>query len=209
MDKYNLYLFDFDGTLFDTLPSSKYVFREAYKHIRMTLNEDEVLSFTREPIPNSYKRMGAPKELWPSFIQDVEALVRTQKSVDLTDIYDDTYDTIIDLRMLEADLGIVTSNNVPHVRDVLRKFDMQKDFFTVLVGNQEAPTPKPSPMPILKALEMINYQGDKKDVCYVGDSLNDCLSAVNAGVTPILLDRDDEYQDAPYIRIRSLSELLN
>ena len=209
MDKYNLYLFDFDGTLFDTLTSSKYVFREAYKHIGMTLNEDEVLSFTREPIPNSYKRMGAPKELWPSFIQDVEALVRTQKSVDLTDIYDDTYDTIIDLRMLEADLGIVTSNNVPHVRDVLRKFDMQKDFFTVLVGNQEAPTPKPSPMPILKALEMINYQGDKKDVCYVGDSLNDCLSAVNAGVTPILLDRDDEYQDAPYIRIRSLSELLD
>ena len=209
MEKYQLYLFDFDGTLFDTLPSSKYVFKEAYAHIGFEFNEDDVLGFTREPIPDSYKRIGAPKEKWPEFIADVEKLVRTQKSTDLTDIYDDTYDTIIDLRMDEADLGIVTSNNVPHVRDVLRKFDMQKDFFTVLVGNQEAPNPKPSPEPILKALEMINYKGDKKDVCYVGDSLNDCLSAVNAGVVPILLDRDDEYKDAPYKRIKSLKELLD
>ena len=110
---------------------------------------------------------------------------------------------------MEADLGIVTSNNVPHVRDVLKKFDMQSDFFTVLVGNREAPNPKPSPEPILKALEMIHYQGDKKEVCYVGDSLNDCLSAVKAGITPILLDRHDEYQDNQYLKIKSLKELLD
>ena len=209
MQKFQLYLFDFDGTLFDTLETSKYVFRKAYEYLGIPLNEDEVLQFTREPIPVSYKRMGAPIEKYDAFMAQIEKYLNTtQESIDLTDIYDDTYDTIIDLRMDEADLGIVTSNNVPHVRDILRKFDMQKDFFTVLVGNREAPTPKPSPEPILKALEMINYKGDKKDVCYVGDSLNDCLSAVNAGVVPILLDRDDEYKDAPYQRIRSLSELL-
>ena len=209
MQKFQLYLFDFDGTLFDTLETSKYVFRKAYEYLGIPLNEDEVLQFTREPIPVSYKRMGAPVEKYDAFMAQIEKYLNTtQESIDLTDIYDDTYDTIIDLRMDEADLGIVTSNNVLHVRDILRKFDMQKDFFTVLVGNREAPTPKPSPEPILKALEMINYKGDKKDVCYVGDSLNDCLSAVNAGVVPILLDRDDEYKDAPYQRIRSLSELL-
>jgi len=209
MQKFQLYLFDFDGTLFDTIETSKYVFRNAYKFLGIPLNEDDVLQFTREPIPVSYERMKAPKEKYDAFMEQIEKYLNTTKeSIDLTDIYPDTYDTIIDLRMDEADLGIVTSNNVPHVRDILRKFDMQKDFFTVLVGNREAPNPKPSPEPILKALEMINYHGDKKDVCYVGDSLNDCLAAVNAGVVPILLDRDDEYKDAPYLRIRSLSELL-
>ena len=209
MQKFQLYLFDFDGTLFDTLETSKYVFRKAYQFLGIPLNEDEVLQFTREPIPVSYKRMGAPIEKYDAFMAQIEKYLNTTKeSIDLTDIYDDTYDTIIDLRMDEADLGIVTSNNVPHVRDILRKFDMQKDFFTVLVGNREAPNPKPSPEPILKALEMINYKGDKKDVCYVGDSLNDCLSAVNAGVVPILLDRNDEYKNAPYLRIHSLNELL-
>ena len=209
MQKFQLYLFDFDGTLFDTIETSKYVFRKAYEFLGIPLNEDDVLQFTREPIPVSYKRMGAPIEKYDAFMQVIEKYLNTTKeSIDLTNIYDDTYDTIIDLRMDEADLGIVTSNNVPHVRDILKKFDMQKDFFTVLVGNREAPNPKPSPEPILKALEMINYKGDKNDVCYVGDSLNDCIAAVNAGVVPILLDRDNEYPDAPYLRIRSLSELL-
>ena len=209
MQKFQLYLFDFDGTLFDTLPSSKYVFRKAYENIGFQFSEDDVLGFTREPIPDSYARLGAPKEKFDSFIEDIEKYVNSQESVNLTGIYDDTYDTIIDLRMDEADLGIVTSNNVPHVRDILKKFDMQKDFFAVLVGNREAPNPKPSPEPILKALEMIGYKGDKKDVCYVGDSINDCISAVNAGIVPILLDRDGEYKDVPYQTIKSLKELLD
>ena len=209
MQKFQLYLFDFDGTLFDTLPSSKYVFRKAYENIGFEFSEDDVLGFTREPIPDSYARLGAPKDKFDSFMDDIEKYVNSQESVNLTGIYDDTYDTVIDLRMLEADLGIVTSNNVPHVKDVLKKFDMQKDFFSVLVGNREAPNPKPSPEPILKALEMIGYKGDKKDVCYVGDSLNDCLSAVNAGIVPILLDRDGEYNDVPYQTIKSLKELLD
>ena len=209
MQKFQLYLFDFDGTLFDTLPSSKYVFRKAYENIGFQFSEDDVLSFTREPIPDSYARLGAPKEKFDSFMEDIEKYVNSQESVNLTGIYDDTYDTIIDLRMDEADLGIVTSNNVPHVRDILKKYDMQKDFFAVLVGNREAPNPKPSPEPILKALEMIGYKGDKKDVCYVGDSINDCISAVNAGIVPILLDRDGEYKDVPYQTIKSLKELLD
>ena len=209
MQQFQLYLFDFDGTLFDTLETSKYVFRKAYEFLGIPLNEDEVLQFTREPIPVSYQRMHAPKEKYEAFMAQIEKYLNTTKeSIDLTDIYDDTYDTIIDLRMMEADLGIVTSNNVPHVRNILKKFDMQKDFFAVLVGNREAPNPKPDPEPLLKALEMINYQGDKKDVCYVGDSLNDCLAAVNAGIVPILLDRNNEYSDVPYLRIISLKELL-
>lgn len=209
MKQFLLYLFDFDGTLFDTLPSSEYVFKKAYENIGININVNDVIGWTREPIPDSYQRMGAPKEKFISFMNDIEKYVNSQESVNLTEIYPDTYDTILDLKMVEADVGIVTSNNAPHVRDVLKKFDMQTGFFDVIVGNQEAPTPKPDPEPILKALEMSKYQGDKQDVCYVGDSINDCLAAVNAGIVPILLDRLDEYQDAPYLRIKSLKDLLD
>ena len=209
MKQFLLYLFDFDGTLFDTLPSSEYVFKKAYENIGININVNDVIGWTREPIPDSYQRMGAPKEKFVSFMNDIEKYVNSQESVNLIEIYPDTYDTILDLKMVEADVGIVTSNNAPHVRDVLKKFDMQTGFFDVIVGNQEAPTPKPDPEPILKALKMIKYQGDKQEVCYVGDSINDCLAAVNAGIVPILLDRLDEYQDAPYLRIKSLKDLLD
>ena len=56
---------------------------------------------------------------------------------------------------------------------------------------------------------MLKYEGDKKDVAYVGDAMNDVLAAKAAGVVPILLDRNDEFKDSPeYIRIKSLKELL-
>lgn len=209
MQKFLVYLFDFDGTLFDSLRACKYVFKKAYANLNIEINEEDVVGWTREPLPVSYARIGAPKEKFASFFKDVTNYVNSQESTALTDLYPDTYDTVIDLRMDEAELAVVTSNTASHVRDVLRKFDMQKDFFSVIVGNLEVKEVKPHPAPILKALEMLNYHGDLKDVCYVGDALNDCLAAVNAGVTPILLDRHNEYQDLPYLRISSLKELLD
>ena len=44
MQEFKLYLFDFDGTLFDTLPSSKYVFLMAYKNIGISIKEEDVLA---------------------------------------------------------------------------------------------------------------------------------------------------------------------
>lgn len=209
MQKFDVYLFDFDGTLFDTLPSSKYVFAKSYEAIGYPIEEKDILGFTREPLPVSFQRIGAPKEKLQEFYYHLEQYVGSKESIDLTEMFPDTYDTIIDLKLMESTLGIVTSNNVKHVKNILQKFDMQTFFFSALVGNREAPIPKPDPLPILKALEMLDYDGDKKEVCYVGDSLNDCVAATKAGIVPILLDRDNEYPNVPYIKINSLKELLD
>ena len=68
MQKFLFYLFDFDGTLFDTLPSSKYVFKMAYAKLGIKVKEEDVIFWTREPIPHSYERIGAPKESFDSFM---------------------------------------------------------------------------------------------------------------------------------------------
>ena len=209
MQKFLVYLFDFDGTLFDSIRACKYVFKKAYANLNIEINEDDVVGWTREPLGVSYKRIGAPQEKFAKFFKDITDYVNSKEATELTDLYPETYDTVIDLRMAEADLAVVTSNTASHVRDVLKKFEMQKDFFSVIVGNQETNKVKPDPEPIFKALEMMNYHGDLKDVCYVGDALNDCLAAVNAGVVPVLVDRHDEYRDTSYLRIKSLAELLS
>ena len=90
LNEFDVFLFDFDGTLFDTLESSIYVFEEAYKHIGIKVNHDEVLGYTREPIPNSYKRLVGSMEGYPSFIKDIDDLVHSQKVVDMTEIYSET-----------------------------------------------------------------------------------------------------------------------
>ena len=209
MKPYRYYLFDFDGTTFDSIRSSEYVFYEAYKSIGIEINKEDILGFTREPIPDSYNRLNAPKEKWDAFAAEILRLVNSDKSVELTDIFPDTYDTLLDLKMSEANLAIVTSNNVKHVKDILKKFDMLDMFFDVLIGNEEAPVPKPDPMPILKAIEAFKYKGDKSDIVYVGDSLNDVIAAQRAGVDAVLIDRDNEYPDSiDYFKIKSLKDLL-
>lgn len=210
MEKFTYYLFDFDGTLFDTLKANERVFIEAFRYIGIEIKKEDVLHYTRVPIPETFKKLGAPKEKWDIFGEHILALVNDQTTIDMTNIYDDTYDTLLDLRLSEASLSIVTSNNVRHVKDILKKYAMGDLFFDVLVGNQEAPIPKPNPQPLNVALEMLHYSGDRKDVAYIGDAMNDVLAAKAAGVQPILLDRHNEFKDSEeYIRIRSLKELLD
>lgn len=199
LNEFDIFLFDFDGTLFDTLESSIYVFEEAYKHIGIKVNHDEVLGYTREPIPNSYKRLVGSMEGYPSFIKDIDDLVHSQKVVDMTKIYSETAEILKFLKANKKIVGIVTSNSKKHVIDILNKFGLAS-YFDVIVGNREAPNPKPSPEPILKALELLG-EHNKEKVVYIGDALNDVIAATNTGITPILLDRLNEFSEYKQYRI--------
>lgn len=209
MKKYNYYLFDFDGTLCNSIAANEYIFVEAYKFVGTTIKKEDVLGYTREPIPNVYKRLNCPQDKWEDFVKNINALVVSKKGTELLSFYDDVYDVMMDLRMDEATLGIVTSNSGRHVENVLKKHHLHDIFFDAVVGWELAPIPKPDPSPILKALEVLKYEGDKSDVVYVGDALNDVKAAIAAGVDAILLDRNNEYPESPdYIKINSLKELL-
>ena len=204
---YDIYLFDFDGTLFDTLESSIYVFEEAYRRIGVSIDRDKILGYTREPIPNSYKRVMGSMDGYPAFIKSIDELVFSDKVTNMAEIYSDTASTIKELKKQGKVVGIVTSNAKSHIIDVLNRFDLTKDF-DIIVGNREAPVPKPSPEPILKALELLTYKGNKNRVIYIGDSLNDAIAAKNAGISPLLIDRLNEFKESGYPVIDSLDEII-
>jgi len=203
---YDIFLFDFDGTLFDTYESSIYVFEEAYSRIGVKISRDDILAFTREPIPVSYKRVMGSSDGYPAFIKMIDELVLSQKVVDMTKIYDDTEKIVKYLKANNKIVGIVTSNADEHVLDILNKYGLAK-YFDIIVGNRKAPIPKPSPKPILKALELLNALDKKDKVVYIGDSINDAISAEEAKVKPILLDRLDEFKHLKYETINSLEEI--
>ena len=125
----------------------------------------------------------------------------------MAEIYGDTAEILKLLKANKKTVGIVTSNAKDHVIDVLKRFDLV-DYFDVIVGNKEASTPKPSPEPILKALELLRIK-DKNKVVYIGDSLNDALAAKNAKIKPILLDRLNEFRHIEeYEVISSLEDIV-
>lgn len=204
--EFDVFLFDFDGTLFDTYESSIYVFEEAYRRIGVSINREDILGYTREPIPVSYKRLMGSMDGYESFIASIDELVFSDKVTEMSEIYSDSQAIIEYLKSQNKKIGIVTSNSKEHVLDVLSKYGLEHSF-DIIVGNREAPNPKPSPEPILKALELLNFNALDK-VAYIGDSLNDMIAAERAKIKPILLDRLFEFADyKQYQIINSLDEI--
>ncbi|MCR5333005.1 MAG: HAD family hydrolase [Bacilli bacterium] len=209
MKRYKLYLFDFDGTLFDTSKALNMVFKVSFAKVGTTVTDDQITWLSRVPLFEAYEELGCPSDAASVklFIDTINASVDSKESINLTELFHDTAEFLKYAKENDVHIGIVTSNNSNHVKDILNHFNIPTDSFDVIVGNVEAPTPKPDPLPINVALKMANYQGDLKDVIYVGDSHNDCLAAINAGVDHLLLDRHSNSTEN-FKKIKSLLDLF-
>ena len=206
MKKYDLYLFDFDGTLFDTRDALRYVFNEAFKAVGITVKEEQIGYLSRYPLPVSYKELGGPKDGWDTFIDVIEETLNGSKSINSTKMFKEGEEFFNYVKTHNISIGIVTSNNSGHVKNILDHFNIPSGLVKVIIGNQEASIPKPDPLPINVALERLGVT-DRSKVVYVGDSKNDCLSAINAGVDYYFLDREEQghYKDRA---IENLMELF-
>ena len=189
MEEFNVYFFDFDGTLVDSRDSLLAVFKRAYKSVGIEVGDEHILRLMRVQLQQGYRELGAPEdeESVKIFADEIIRLLDVPEITELVKNYEDVKQALFVLKSMGKTLGIVTSNNQKHVRDVLRHLGIDENLFSVIVGNKETKLHKPNPDPILKALELLNISNE--GVCYVGDGLDDMACAVNANVYPILLDR--------------------
>ena len=208
MQQYSTYLFDFDGTIVDSHDSLVKVFEDSYASVGVKVPNGYVLRLMRIPLFQGYAELHAPEDEASKkrFGDMINQTLDAPEVLKLTKTYDDALKSLYALKARGARLGIVTSNNVKHVREVLRFVNMPEDLFEVIIGNGDTKVHKPNPDPIYKALERLGI--DREGVCYVGDALQDFNTAINAKVEPILLDRHHEYDDVEGIKIYSLEELL-
>lgn len=207
MQAYSTYLFDFDGTLVDSHDSLVKVFEDAYNVVGVKVPDGYCLRLMRIPLFQGYEELHAPNDEGSKkrFGDMINKSLDSPEVLKLTKPYEDTLENLYRLKKEGRVLGIVTSNNVKHVRDVLGFLNIPEDLFSVIIGNGDTKKHKPNPDPIDKALERLNIS--KKGVCYVGDAIQDRETAINAKVGAILLDRHHEYDNEKGEIIHSLSEL--
>lgn len=209
MKKYDLYLFDFDGTLVDSLKSLEDVFVLSFRAIGVEIDEKDCLQYTRQPLEETYHHVHAPEERIPDFVHAIKFYLNDEEVLKKTELFPGTKEFLKYMHDNNHKMGIVTSNNEKHVLDVLKFLDIPAEWFCIYVDSDKVPETKPNPKPLLYALDQLDYMDRKEEVVYVGDGLNDMLAANYAGIDAILIDRINAFEEAEnYLKISDLFEII-
>ena len=209
MKRYKAYILDFDGTLIDSYDGLSMFYDGAFGAIGYPVTEEEKRLFPKISLQEAYAIKVNKPELLDDFTKAAWDMVNSGVLLKHNKLYKDTLPFINYLKDNNIPNAIFTGNATKHVNMVLNNLEIDK-FYNTIICSIDIKKQKPDPEGILLAIQRLNYQGDLKDICYVGDSYNDFLAAKSAGVTPILIDRYNEFEhNKEYIRIEHLEELIN
>lgn len=206
MREYQGYLFDFDGTLFDTYHSLIGVYEEGFKAIGQSCTKEEVAIYMHFSLHETALRRNLTEKETAILIGTISKAIDYPKFIQQIEVFPDAIPSIKALKGKGAKIGLVSGNTVPHIRLVLERFKIA-DYFDMVVGSSPKRQPKPSGDPIFFAKESWPTLEDS-EIVYVGDSLQDPETAHNGKVAALLLDRRGEYPNFKGEKISSLSELL-
>ena len=207
---YKYVLFDWDGTLLNSLPSWIAATRLALGKHNLGHLTDTVIA--RDIVNN----LGRIHEQYP----EVDSEVFRQQVLDddhvinihLSALHEGVEDTLKFLKKKHIPMGIVTTSDSDKLRNALSHHSLEQ-YFDILIAHQDVVNLKPHPEPVLKAIEKL--KAVTGSTLYVGDSHHDTHAGRAAGVTTAIYYPTAGYYDqtfydesgADYI-LRKLDEIL-
>ena len=180
---YNTYIFDFDGTLLDTLgdlaAATNYALRQ---HGMPEHSIDDVRRFVGNGVRKLMERAIPDGAHNPDF----EATFATfrqyymQHSLDTTQPYEGISETLAALKAKGCRLAVVSNKMMAATQELCQHFF--PDTIEVAIGENEAAgiRKKPAPDTVFAALDALGV--GKGNAVYVGDSDVDIQTAANAGL---------------------------
>ena len=199
MDK-QLLIFDFDGTLIDSVPD----LADATNAMLTTLGKTPYpLGSIRNWVGNG-SRMLVERALVGK-IEVLEGELAKEAVDHAEQVFFDAYKNIsgsktvaypdVDsgLRKLQAagyELALVTNKPIRFVPKILQSFGWQ-DIFSEVLGGDSLPSKKPDPAPLLHVCEALNVTPEQ--AVMIGDSRNDILAGQNANMDTLALSYGYNY----------------
>lgn len=200
-------VFDFDGTLANTLPICFYAFQNVFKEFDNTdLTSNEIkemfgpseTGIIRKNLSNANK--GEAIEYFYTKYSELH------KS--LVEVNPDILKLLKSLKEAEIKLGIFTGKAKRSLDISLKALDME-GLFDVIITGDDVIKPKPDPEGLLKALSLLEVKNS--EAIYIGDSDADIVAGVQADVFTIGVQWLPEYQtpafsEQPDLILKSVME---
>ncbi len=195
-----LIIFDFDGTLIDSVPDlAASVNFMLSKLRRKTYSVDEIREWIGNGAQTLVKRALTGKKEFqedevnknlyeqalPIFLDYYET-----KVCEHTYLYEGVKETLADLRQRGYKMAIVTNKPYKFILPILEALGIE-EYFELLLGADSLATKKPSPEPLLHA--MSHFECNEKECVMVGDSKNDIIAANNAQIDSIAVSYGYNY----------------
>lgn len=174
-------IFDFDGTLANTLPICFYAFQNVFKEFdNKELSSDEIkamfgpseVGIIRDNLSHINKDL-AIEMYYAKYTEYHEQLVIHNKDIN---------ELIQYLKNKEIKLGIVTGK-AKRSLDISLKSLQIDNFFDVIITGDDVDNPKPHPEGLIKALSLLDVENS--EAIFIGDSDADIYAGVQANVFTI------------------------
>lgn len=182
-----LIIFDFDGTIVDTIHFHTKTFEEACKKLGIEINEKHIEKF-KSLFGKRFEEI--VKEVFPEISdKDIEELNKikweiSERYIEEIKPKEKVFEFIKSLPE-NFELAIFSSSPKGFVAKVLENLGI-KEKFRVIVGKSDVKQGKPSPEGIFKVLEKTGIK--KENAIYIGDSKFDEEAAKNAGIKFLYAD---------------------
>lgn len=195
--KYELAIFDMDGTILDTLEDLKDTLNYALsKNHYPEHSLDDVRRFVGNGIPKLIER-GVPKGT------DAESIVRVHKDfmdyykvhcADKTKPYAGIEELIVELRNAGCKTAVVSNKADVAVQELCKQYF--EGLFDYAVGDREGIRKKPAPDSVN---EVLNYlKVERSNAVYIGDSEVDIATADNSGLDSIIVSWG--FREVPFLK---------
>ena len=211
--KYDLIIFDMDGTILNTLEDLKnslnYVLQQAGYQTR-TL--EEVRTFVGNGIRKTIER-ALPSDIEEEKVDELFSLFMDYYAIHNTDNtkpYNGVIELLKELKHLGYKTAVVSNKQDSAVKSLCKKFFT--GLFDVEIGEMENIAKKPEPDEVNEVLKILNI--DRTKSIYIGDSEVDIQTAQNSKMKSIIVDwgfRDRKflYEHGAKVIVSNPSEILN
>ncbi len=173
--KYRVLVFDFDGTIADTLGESRRIFNElAPDYGIRQIEEHEVTALRHLSLKQIVSELNIPKRRVPSIIARGTGMMRT--NIDRLELIEGMHEALTKLRPAVSSFGILTSNSTANVDVFLRKHGIRDEF--EFVSSTSKLTGKARHLRAIRKTFSIKSE----EMLYIGDEIRDMKAARKAKI---------------------------